>query len=113
MVSKLTRVKNWYQILTYVKNWYQSITEVKIWYLIVTDASDKTVKNWNQMQNAADWGVVFYHCEEYACMLYGIRHRTYFSQSARYWFEMYSNKKETSDFHGTVSFDPIKMLQQK
>ena len=22
-------------------------------------------------------------------------------------------KKETSDFHGTVSFDPVKMLQQK
>ena len=26
---------------------------------------------------------------------------------------IYSNKKETSDFHGTVSFDPVKMLQQK
>ena len=26
---------------------------------------------------------------------------------------VYSNKKETSDFHGTVSFDPVKMLQQK
>ena len=26
---------------------------------------------------------------------------------------IYSNKKETSDFHGTVSFDPAKMLQQK
>ena len=26
---------------------------------------------------------------------------------------LYSNKKETSDFHGTVSFDPVKMLQQK
>ena len=25
---------------------------------------------------------------------------------------IYSNKKETSDFHGTVSFDPAKMLQQ-
>ena len=24
-----------------------------------------------------------------------------------------SEKKETSDFHGTVSFDPVKMLQQK
>ena len=23
---------------------------------------------------------------------------------------VYSNKKETSDFHGTVSFDPVKML---
>ena len=27
--------------------------------------------------------------------------------------DIYSNKKETSDFHGTVSFDPVKMLQQK
>ena len=27
--------------------------------------------------------------------------------------ELYSNKKDTSDFHGTVSFDPIKMSQQK
>ena len=26
---------------------------------------------------------------------------------------VYSNKKDTSDFHGTVSFDPIKMSQQK
>ena len=26
---------------------------------------------------------------------------------------VYSNKKETSDFHGTVSFDPVKMSQQK
>ena len=26
---------------------------------------------------------------------------------------IYSNKKETSDFHGTVSFDQVKMLQQK
>ena len=25
----------------------------------------------------------------------------------------YTQKKETSDFHGTVSFDPIKMLKQK
>ena len=24
---------------------------------------------------------------------------------------IYSNKKETSDFHGTVSFDPVKMSQ--
>ena len=26
---------------------------------------------------------------------------------------IYSNKKETSDFHGTVSFHPVKMSQQK
>ena len=25
---------------------------------------------------------------------------------------IYSNKKDKSDFHGTVSFDPVKMLQQ-
>ena len=25
---------------------------------------------------------------------------------------IYSNKKDTSDFHGTVYFDPVKMLQQ-
>ena len=24
-----------------------------------------------------------------------------------------SNKKDTSNFHGTVSFDPVKMSQQK
>ena len=32
------------------------------------------------------------------------------------YMHIYSNKKETSDFHGTVSFDPVnpvKMLQQK
>ena len=27
-------------------------------------------------------------------------------------FIIYSNKKDTSDFHGTVSFDPIEMSQQ-
>ena len=26
---------------------------------------------------------------------------------------LYSNKKETSDFHDTISFDPVKMSQQK
>ena len=26
---------------------------------------------------------------------------------------IYSNKKETSDFHGTVSVDPVKISQQK
>ena len=28
-------------------------------------------------------------------------------------YYIYSNKEETSDYHGTVSFDPVKMLQQK
>ena len=27
--------------------------------------------------------------------------------------DIYSNKKDASDFHGTVSFDPIKRSQQK
>ena len=27
--------------------------------------------------------------------------------------DIYSNKKDTSDFHGTGYFDPIKMSQQK
>ena len=26
---------------------------------------------------------------------------------------IYSDKKEMSDFHGTVAVDPVKMLQQK
>ena len=51
--------------------------------LDLTDVSDKTVKNWNRMQNAADKGV-FYQCEEYACILY----RAYFSLSVRYWSEI-------------------------
>ena len=72
LVSNLTRIKNWYQILTHVKNWYQIITDVKKWHLIVTDVSDNTVKNWNRMQHAADWGEVYYQCKEYACMLYEI-----------------------------------------
>ena len=56
LVSKPTRVRNWFQILTHVKNWYQIITEVKNWNSIVTNVSVKTVKNWNRMQNAADLG---------------------------------------------------------
>ena len=78
-VSKLTRVKNWYQILTHVKN----NTKLSQMYLIVTDVSDKTVKNLNRVETAADLGV-FYQCEEYACMLYESLHRAYFSQSVRY-----------------------------
>ena len=69
-------MKNSYQTLTHVTNWYQIITCMKNWNLIVTGDSDKTVKNWNRMQNAADffffflgggggWGV-FYQCEAYA-----------------------------------------------
>ena len=37
--------------------------------LIVTDVSDKTVKNWNRMKNAAELRGI-YLCEDYACMLY-------------------------------------------
>ena len=36
-------------------------------YLIVTDVSGKTLKNWNRVQNAADWGL-YYQSEEYACV---------------------------------------------
>ena len=39
-----------------MKNWYQIITHMKNWYLIATDVSDKTLKNWNRIQNAADLG---------------------------------------------------------
>ena len=49
LISKLICVKNWYQILTHVKNWYQIIAHMR--YFIVTDVSDKTMKNWNRMQN--------------------------------------------------------------
>ena len=52
--------------------------------LVVTDVSDKTVKNWNRMQNAADLEGVFYQSDAYAYMLY----RAYFSQSVRYWYEI-------------------------
>ena len=31
----------------------------------------------------------------------------------QYIYIVYSNKKETSDFHGIVSFDPVKMSQPK
>ena len=57
MASKLTRVKNLYLILTHVNNLYQIIKHIKNWYVIVSYATDKTVKNWNRMQNAAYlWG---------------------------------------------------------
>ena len=80
----LTRVKDRYQILTSVKIGYQIITCEKLvsshtceglvpnlytcenlvpnhhrcenWDIIVIYVSDKTVKNWNRMQNAADFG---------------------------------------------------------
>ena len=40
------------------------------------------------MQKATDMGV-FYLCEEYACMLYEILLRAYFSQIVpRYWYEI-------------------------
>ena len=47
-------------ILTHVKNWYQIITHIKNWYLIATYVSDKTVKNWNRMRNAADLGGILF-----------------------------------------------------
>ena len=51
-----------------MKNWYQILTDVKNWYSIVTYVNDKTVKNWNRMQTEADFGGVFYQCDEFACM---------------------------------------------
>ena len=35
------------------------------------------------------WGV-FYQCEEWACLLYEIWLRMYFSQSVCYWYEIYA-----------------------
>ena len=35
---------------------------------IAVDVSDKTVKNWNRMQNAVELRV-FYRCEKYACYI--------------------------------------------
>ena len=49
------------------------------------------VRNWNQMQNAADsggGGGVFFQCEEYACMLRIISLRANFSQNMKYWYEI-------------------------
>ena len=53
MAPKLTRVKNLYLILTHVNNLYQIIKHMRNWYVIVSYVIDKTVKNWNRMQNAA------------------------------------------------------------
>ena len=57
---------------TCVQNWYQIIADVKNCYLIVTDVSDKTMKNWIQMRNAADFlvggGGVFGGCNVKICM---------------------------------------------
>ena len=74
-------------------HWHQFtrfITDVKNWYLIVTDVSDKTMKNWDRMLNAADffrggggilsmWGIRIYALWNWL--------RAYFSQSVRYWYE--------------------------
>ena len=42
------------------------------------------------MQNAAylGEGMIFYQCEEYACMLHIISLRAHFSQNVRYWYEI-------------------------
>ena len=97
MAPKLTRVKNLYIILTHVNNLYQYIKHMKNWYLIISYVIDNTVKNGNQMQNAAYFffffflgggGGAFYQCEEYAYMLYKIWLLACFSQSVRYWYEI-------------------------
>ena len=38
------------------------VIDVKNWYLIITDASNKTVKDWNRMQNATDLEGFFLMC---------------------------------------------------
>ena len=78
IVIKLTRVKYWYQILTDVKNWY----------LIVTDVSDKTVKKWNRIQNAADWGGGYFINvrKTHVCNMKDFVR--IFPQSMRYWHEI-------------------------
>ena len=65
---KSSHVKNWYQnshvcrSVELVANPHTceklipNITHMKNWYLIATAVSNKTVKNWNRMQNAADLG---------------------------------------------------------
>ena len=73
------RVKNWYdfliceelvpnfhkyQILTRLTNRYQNLTSVKNWYQIKMVSKLIHVKNWYLQ------GLVFYQCDEYACMLY-------------------------------------------
>ena len=45
------------------------------------------VQNWNRMQNEAGL-VVFYQCEEHACMLHISLLRTHFSQNVKYWYEI-------------------------
>ena len=45
------------------------------------------VKNWNQMQNAADSGCI-YRCEYCACMRHIISLRAQISQNVKYWYEI-------------------------
>ena len=35
-----------------------------------------------------------------------------FRKMVQIMLHVYSNKEETSDFHGAISFDPVKVLQQ-
>ena len=57
----------------------------------------------------------FYHIcawrPSWSCDLYHLS--AHLSQRLIVELIVYSNKKDTSDFHGTVSFDPIKMSQQQ
>ena len=45
------------------------------------------LKNWNRLQNAADFGC-YYRCEDCATMLHIISLRAQISQNAKYWYEI-------------------------
>ena len=52
----------------------------------------------------------------YTFMVYVLQNvllNVYAISAVVYKYQIYSNKKVTSDFHDTVSINPVKMLQQK
>ena len=61
-----TRVRNQPIIALYFE--FENEINLETWYFIATDVIEKSVKNWNRMQNAADLGI-FYQCEGYACFI--------------------------------------------
>ena len=69
------------------ENWYQIIKDVKDWYLIVTYVRYKTVKNWNQMQNAADFWDILSKGEIHVRMSATWNLTCVLSQRVRYWYE--------------------------
>ena len=50
--------------------------------------------------------------QAYLLLCWSIMHKYQNDLNLMYW-HIYSNKKVTSDFHGTVSINPVKMSQQK